>query len=274
MNDRPRPQGWPSDVRSLLERFTSEAGAVVPLIALWAHGSLALGDYQPGRSDLDLVALVGTELTDGQQEELRALHRGLIADAPLARGLHCTYVPRALASDPARDHPTWAQGEWFERPVSPVTRRELAVGAVVLSGLPPTGLLPEVGDRELADFVRAELADYWLPVTADAKAHLWLQDVWVDLGMLTFARASVTLREGRLTTKREALDELRAQGAPSAVLDDIHRRRYGTRPPADPPVSADWPARRAALTREFLRTRITALPATSAPGTAADELRP
>ena len=35
--------------RQLLERFTAEVGHVVALEALWAHGSLALGDYRPGR---------------------------------------------------------------------------------------------------------------------------------------------------------------------------------------------------------------------------------
>lgn len=246
-------------VKPLLERFRSDIEAVVPLVALWAHGSLALGDYQVGRSDLDLVALVGAAPTDAQQEELRSVHGRLVADVPLARTLHCTYVPKGAESDPARAHPTWAQGEWFERPVTPVSRRELALGATVLSGPPPGGLLPEVSDQELAGFVRAELADYWLRVTGDAKAALWLQDIWVDLGMLTFARASVTLRDGRLVTKREALEELRSLGAPAEVVDDIRRRRYRTDRLADPSASAGWPARRAELAREFVRTGITRL---------------
>lgn len=81
-------------VKPLLERFRSDIEAVVPLVALWAHGSLALGDYQVGRSDLDLVALVGAAPTDAQQEELRSVHGRLVADVPLARTLHCTYVPK------------------------------------------------------------------------------------------------------------------------------------------------------------------------------------
>ena len=52
------------EVRPLLDRFTADAGRAVPLEALWAHGSLALGDCQPGRSDLDLVAL--TSFSEGQ----------------------------------------------------------------------------------------------------------------------------------------------------------------------------------------------------------------
>ncbi|MFE4170717.1 hypothetical protein ACFRR7_01510 [Streptomyces sp. NPDC056909] len=265
-----------TEVTRLLGRFGADLGAVVAPVALWAHGSLALGDFRPGRSDLDLIALVGGELTGAQEERLRALHERLVTELPYGRSLHCTYLPLTGVADTGRAHPTWALGEWFERPVTPVARRELALGARVLSGPGPSGLLPAVSDTELTDFIRAELRGYWLRVTA--RPELWLQDIWVDVGMLTFARAAVTLREGRLVTKREALDELRAQGAPAEVVDDIAHRRYGTRgkgligTPADGPesgpangpasgpasgaASGRWPAHRGELAREFVRQGI------------------
>ena len=67
----------PDVVRPLLDRFTADVGGVLPLTALWAHGSLALGDYQPGRSDLDLVALTGTAPASEQQQDLRRVHEAL-----------------------------------------------------------------------------------------------------------------------------------------------------------------------------------------------------
>ncbi|MEV7679611.1 hypothetical protein AB0O64_13775 [Streptomyces sp. NPDC088341] len=253
-----------AEVTRLLGRFGADLGAVVTPVALWAHGSLALGDFRPGRSDLDLIALVGGELTGVQEERLRAVHERLVAELPYGRSLHCTYLPLTGVADTGRTHPTWALGEWFERPVTPVARRELALGARVLSGPGPSGLLPAVSDTELTDFIRAELRGYWLRVTA--RPELWLQDIWVDVGMLTFARAAVTLREGRLVTKREALDELRAQGAPAEVVDDIAHRRYGTRVggpsvapangPESGPASGRWPAHRGELAREFVRQGI------------------
>jgi hypothetical protein len=48
----------------------------------------------------------------------------------------------------------------------------------------------------------------------------------VDLGLLVLARATVTLRHGRLITKGEALTELRELGAPADVVRDLHDRRY------------------------------------------------
>jgi hypothetical protein len=239
-----------SEVGPLLDRFAADIGQVLPLTALWAHGSLALGDFVPGRSDLDLVAVTGAPVTGEQRAGLQRAHEALLRDEPLAESLHCSYLVNGEQDDASRPHLTWAFGELFERPVSPVTRRELCQGGLSLLGPAPAALVPAVTDAELAGYIRADLRDYWHPKTA--MAELWLRDIWVDLGMLTLARARVTLREGRLITKREALDMLARQGAPADVVRDIRDRRYGTVPPA----SDDWLARRGELTRTYVRLGI------------------
>ena len=241
------------DVESVLDQFAREAGQVLPLTALWAHGSLALGDFVPGRSDLDLVALVAAPVTAGQRPALRRIHERLIAEEPLAAELHCSYIVSGEEHDPARDHLTWAHQELFERPVSPVSRRELLRGGRCLLGPAPPAVLPVVTDAELAEYIRGDLRGYWHPHTA--RPDLWRQDIWVDLGMLTLARATVTLRDGRLITKREALDVLGALDAPADVVADIRTRRYGPAP-AVPAASAGWLDRRGELARTFVRTTI------------------
>ena len=80
--------------------------------------------------------------------------------------------------------------------------------------------------------------------------------MWADLGLLTFARATVTLRDGRLISKREALDELPALGAPAEVVADVTRRRYDDDPA---PAAQDWLVRSAELTRAYLGPVIGAL---------------
>ena len=237
----------PDDVSRLLAQFAVDAGRVVPLTALWAHGSLAYGDFVPGRSDLDLVALVGAPVTDAQRQDLTRAHEALIAREPLATGLHCSYLVSGEQDDPGREHLTWAHQELFERPVSPVSRRELHQGGLCLLGPAPAAVLPAVSDAELAAYVRADLRDYWLPKTA--RPELWRADIWVDLGMLTLARAQMTLRDGRLITKREALDALARAGAPARVVSDIRARRYG----APPPAADAWRAERGKLARSYVR---------------------
>lgn len=238
------------DARRLLARFAADVSDVLPLIALWAHGSLASGDFVPGRSDLDLVALIGAPVNGSQRRGLQHMHESLIGREPLAGGLHCAYMISGQQGESSRDHLTWAHGELYGRPVSPVSRRELLAGGLCLRGPAPGTLLPAVTDAELAGYVRDDLRGYWYPKTG--LAHLWDADIWVDLGMLTLARAATTLRDGLLITKKEALDVLAGLGAPADVLSDIRARRYA----ASPPSSAEWLARRGTLARTFVRRGI------------------
>ncbi|MFD8522993.1 nucleotidyltransferase domain-containing protein [Streptomyces capillispiralis] len=240
---------------ALLDRFLTGLAPLVP-VAVWAHGSLAGGDYQEGRSDLDLIAVLDHPIGARTVWRIALLHNRLRA-GPLADRLHCTYLTPSTAADAERRHLTWAHEKLFRRPVTPVTRAELHRFGRVLRGAPPADVLPPVPDGELAAFVVRDQRDFWRRAV-DRAAH-WTQDVWVDLGLLTFARATVTLREGRLITKGEALDVLPGLGAPAEVVADIGRRRYG-----DPaPPAAEWTERRARLTRDYLGPAIDALVAGS-----------
>lgn len=134
--------------------------------------------------------------------------------------------------------------------MSPVSRRELCQGGLRLVGPAPATVVPAVTDQELAAYVRGNLRDYWYPKTA--LPGLWLRDIWVDLGLLTFARATVTLREGRLITKREALDVLTSLDAPADVARDIYQRRYQS----PQPTSERWRTERGDQARTYLREGI------------------
>ncbi|MFI2199328.1 nucleotidyltransferase domain-containing protein [Streptomyces sp. NPDC020192] len=242
----------PTDTESLLARFLTDLTPLRPS-AVWAHGSLAGGDYQEGRSDLDLIAVLPGPVTLTTVRRVVASHRRLRGD-PLAAKLHCSYLTPATLDDPDRSHLTWAHRHVLRRPVTPVTRRELHDFGRVLHGEAPAGLLPPVPERQLRAFVVRDQRDFWRP-NVD-KARLWKQDIWVDAGLLTFARATVTLRDGRLISKREALAELPTLGAPVEVVEDITRRRYDKGPAL---ATGNWVNRRAELTRAYLGPAIDTL---------------
>ncbi|WP_329340494.1 nucleotidyltransferase domain-containing protein [Streptomyces sp. NBC_00663] len=230
---------------ALLDRFLSGLAPIAP-IALWAHGSLAGGDYQEGRSDLDLIAVLEAPLTPRTVWRLATLHARL-RNEPLAGLLHCTYLTPDAVEDAGRSHLTWAHQQLFRRPVTPVTRRELHTFGRVLHGKAPAGLLPPVPDRELDEFVVRDQRDFWRPKLR--KPERWRQAPWVDVGLTTFARATATLCDGRLLSKREALELLPELGAPVEVVEDIGRRRYEDHPA---PTTEEWAARRGELTRSYL----------------------
>ncbi|MFI1486051.1 nucleotidyltransferase domain-containing protein [Streptomyces sp. NPDC020747] len=228
----------------LLDRFRTELRDLDPA-AVWAHGSLGGGDYREGISDLDLIVVLDGPITARTLWKVARLHARLRAE-PLVAKLHCSYLTRATADGAERRHLTWAQQQLFKRTVTPVTRRELHTFGLVLEGEPPGSLLPPVTDDELAEFVVRDQRDYWRRQVD--RADNWTQDVWVDLGLVTHARATVTLKDGRLITKREALDLLPGLGTPAELVADVGRRRY-EEPGA--PVQ-EWTARRAELTRGYL----------------------
>ncbi|MFB7331148.1 nucleotidyltransferase domain-containing protein [Streptomyces adustus] len=234
----------------LVERFVGALRPLVPLVSVWAHGSLAGGDYQPGRSDLDLIAVVDRPCTAAEKQQLGEVHQNLADAIPLASKLHCGYPVVAELDDPSHPHLTWAHEELMHRPVTPVTRRELHEFGLVIYGQPPADLLPPVTDGQLADFIVEDLKSFWLP--ALDHPEWWMRDIWIDLGLLTLARATATLRDGRLITKADALGVLTELGAPTAVVDDIRQRRYGVPDPA----TEQWTNRRAELTLAFLRSAI------------------
>jgi hypothetical protein len=82
-----------------------------------------------------------------------------------------------------------------------------------------------VGDADLEAAVRGELTGYW--TDALRKPHLWLQDVYVDIGLFTLARAEATLHDGRLVTKQEALPRLAGLGVDAGLVAEMTRRRQG-----------------------------------------------
>jgi hypothetical protein len=209
----------------LVLSFGEAVRPVAGVLAFWVAGSLATGDYRPGVSDLDLVALVGSPLDDGQQRGLTALHRALAGADHRAAKLHCDYVPGTEVDDVAAEHLRWAHGELYRHPLTGIARAELLRFGVTVYGRQPADVLPPVGDDELAAAVRGELTGYW--TDALRKPHLWLQDVYVDIGLFTLARADATLHDGRLITKEEALPKLAALGVEPALVAEIKRRRDG-----------------------------------------------
>ena len=90
-------------------------------------------------------------------------------------------------------------------------------------GPPPAELVPPVSEAELADAARGELTGYWSG--AVAKRRIWMEDVYVDLGLTTLARVEATLTEGRLITKTEAIARLDRFDVPPGLVAEIAARR-------------------------------------------------
>jgi hypothetical protein len=193
--------------------------------ALLVGGSLAAGDYRPGISDLDLVAVVHGPVTPERRTAIAAEHARVEAGPGAALKLGCTWVEAATLDDVRREHPTWTHGELYDRWLSSLARVDLVRNGYSLFGPAPAELLPPADDEAVRTAVRAELDGYWTAVSRRVLPwrHTWL----VDLALVTMSRAEHALRTGDLITKQQAIGQLPSLGVPAWLVDEVRARRAG-----------------------------------------------
>jgi hypothetical protein len=232
----------------VVPRFAAAVRDVARVTGFYAGGSLGSRDYHPQISDLDLVAVLAEPLTRTRRTRLKEVHAGFAEPK-----LHCAYVPVAEIAEIGRKHVNWAHEQMFRRPLSGIARAELLRFGVTVYGPDPAALVPPVADDTLAEAARTELRGYWLGALRHPRR--WRTDLHVDLGLTTVSRADATISEGRLLTKREAIDRLPALGVPPELADQIRRRRAGE----TPTLTDDEITTRAVQVRTIMRRELTRL---------------
>jgi predicted nucleotidyltransferase len=216
---------FPPDVAGLLGRLRDRLAAREDVVGIYVYGSLATGDYSPAASDIDVVVLVAHEPGPAMTRELAQLHAALAGTGGPAGQLHCLYVAAGAVGDPERLCPYWFGGRMTHWQMKVLTQAELAAAGVAVHGpWPPPGLRP-VPLASIQAAVQGEVTGYWRRLSRQRRP--WLQDSWVDHGLVVLPRAEAVLTTGDLITKSEAISRLAAFGAPETLIQEIRRRRDG-----------------------------------------------
>jgi hypothetical protein len=220
------PPGTPAWVAGVLTAWVGQVSGVLRPVGVYVHGSLALGDFCAGRSDLDTVVVLTAPPSREQEWVLQRSHNELITHTPQAVALHAHYVSAdLLRDDPGQPHPRWAHRRWDRTPLAATTRWELQQAGLALAGAPLEVALPPVSHTELARALPAEVGGYWRPKSR--VPWLWLHDAWVDLGLTSAVRALVCLDTGAVISKTEAIERLPGYDVPDWVVEDLLSRRSG-----------------------------------------------
>ena len=201
---------------------------------LFVGGSLATGDYVPGVSDLDLVALVDGPVIDERRRLLAALHTELDAGPARGRDLGCVYVDDAALGELSVEHPTWTHGAMVDRRMSGIVRAELVRYGYAVHGRAPLEVLAPMSDDDMRAAGRAEVCGYW--AWASRRPQMWLHPVIADLGLTSMARGRHVIATGQLMTKSEAIERVHA---PAWLVDQLRARRRGEAV-ASPRVRTGW----------------------------------
>jgi hypothetical protein len=206
----------------VLAQFGSELTALGWISDLLVAGSVATGDYVPGVSDLDLVALTDGPVDDVRWATLATLHQHVDDTIGADMNLGCAYVNSDRRDDFHLKHPTWTHGSLVQRIISGVVRAELVRFGYAVFGRPPQALFPAMTDDDVREAARAELVGYW--ALAARRPWIWLDPVVADLGLTSMARGRHALRTGDLLTKTQAIEQA---AAPTWLIDQLRARRNG-----------------------------------------------
>lgn len=239
----------PPAVTQLADRLV-EVGWVLDL---FVAGSLATGDYVPGVSDVDLVALTDGPVAEPRQVILSEIHQDLDRGSAAGLDLGCVYVDVNELPDGDTLHPTWTHGSLVRRILSGVTRAELVRYGFAIIGRPPATLLPDVTDDDVRRAARAELCGYW--AWASRRPLMWLHPVIADLGLTSMARGRYAVETGQLLTKTDAIEQAHA---PAWLRQQVGARRRGE-PVVSPRVRTAfiaWRDARRTVARAGCRTTV------------------
>lgn len=184
---------------------------------LYVVGSYALGDWQPGRSDIDIVAVTAEPATAADFGSLRTAHARLAehSELPDIDGVYLAWGDLTIA--PATGlHRPWSlhgelhhDGECFE--INPITWYTLATYGVTVRGPAPDALHIWLDTEARVRFVVDNLETYWSHVADSVVAacadpdHQFDREIfeWCALGAL---RQHYTAFTGDVTSKRSAGD--------------------------------------------------------------------
>jgi hypothetical protein len=180
------------------------------LRGIYLSGSVALGAYLPGSSDVDVAVLHRQDLTSGQREALSCLHRDVsaaglsAADLPEASLLDVSFVPlRLVGGDGEPSLPCFREGRFRASggaDVNAVLWHTLRRRGITVWGPPAHTLVPPVSAAALArdmdrnlDFLARRMPHY---VQAGEATQVF--------GVLSLCRVLHTLRTGEIVSKLEA----------------------------------------------------------------------
>ncbi len=192
------------------------------LVAAYLHGSAATGDFVPNKSDLDLVIVCQTSLSETEKEEVRAWFAN--STPPLIlKGIDCAILTQHEATKLSQ-HPHWEtiirgqrHAHRFEV-VTPSTYDEYSLLDLAMTrerGLVLTGPSPAI--------IIAAPSRIWLLEDCTRNVRIWAdRDVFYDpsSGVLTACRSWLYLDKGLLGTKSGAGVWARSQSSTYAPLID------------------------------------------------------
>ena len=214
--------GTVTDSPPVVGSFARELSGLGWITDVYVGGSLATGDYVPGVSDLDLVALADGPVGAARRRDVTTLHRALDASVGAGYDLGCVYVEESRLGDLDARHPTWTHGSMVDRTLSGIARAELVLHGYAVLGRPPRDVLPAMGP----DGARTQPGP---SSSATGRGPRGTRGGGSTRscrtsGSQAMARGRYAMSTGELLTKTRAIEHAHA---PDWLIDQMRARRRG-----------------------------------------------
>ncbi len=202
----------PLILQPVLEDYLQEIHRQIPsrCCAIYVLGSIALGDFIPGQSDVDLVAILNSAAAPVDYERILAVHKLIDSRYPQwkCEAMYFQKSDLGCRGDEIQPFPRYLLGKltWMEHfPLSAVTWWTLKQHGITLFGSPAQTLSYSLDLEDLLRGQRQNLNTYWASWTRRPIRVLKLLSDWaVQWTVLGVLRQVYTLREHAITSKSGA----------------------------------------------------------------------
>lgn len=219
-------------IQEWVERSHRRPGGNV--VGLYLAGSLAYGDFVPGRSDVDLQAVMRNPLTEEELTAVERLHRDLERKfTNWANRVECSYVPIEMMLErtpPKGARPWWGFGTFYrEAPAGSewiINHYLLAKYGVALQGPDFKELVAVIDITEVRRASARDLFAEWVPKMND---RAWLADShYQSYLVLNLCRILHTVIDGEPVPKTAAARWTKATyPAWKDLIEEAERWCYG-----------------------------------------------
>ena len=198
------------EVNAVLAELLSGLQSVLgeQFVGLYLYGSLAAGDFNPLRSDIDFLVVTRTKLPAETLAALEKMHARITASGmAFARRLEGVYIPIALLPRYEREsavHPYLSCGGQFYPEAQQdsdwiIQRHILREHGLIVAGPPIRPLIRPVQPDELRGAVRGFVREWWAPMLE--KSERLHDREYQAYAILTFCRVLYTLHYGEIGSK-------------------------------------------------------------------------
>jgi Domain of unknown function (DUF4111)/Nucleotidyltransferase domain len=203
------------EVNVVLLDLTTRIQAILgsQFVGLYLYGSLALGDFDPQTSDIDLIVVTQSELPVEIISELRAMHVKFDhSGSPWAGNVEAAYIPLSALKYPvssAASYPQVEKGtELFLAPLEAgwaFQRHTLRERGVVVSGPSPVIFTDPVNLLEMKEAAAAILGKWQEQARQDPGWITWVRERGCQaFVILTICRLLHSLNTGSVASKPAA----------------------------------------------------------------------